>query len=166
MLFKWSPIGDTKHHLDGLTSAKRYSDGSEHRFSTGILCVTVVTFGLSKVEVKSFVVGLYKSWIVPLELRILLLLFLFSVHFSLFLKIVVLGFFGGFFGGFLWAPASAHGLASACIMSTEIGRVKGKYTGLKAYLKIFLSELSSYVSSEDCEQDKLLGYKHNVIYEP
>ena len=60
--------------------------------------ITVVTFGRSKVEVKSFVVGIYKSRIVPLELRILLLL-LFSVHFILFLKIVVLGVLGGFFAG-------------------------------------------------------------------
>ena len=52
-------------------------------------------------------------------------------------------------------------------MSTEIGRVKGKYAGLKACLKLFLCELSCYVSFKDCEQDKLLGYKHNVdvIYE-
>ena len=33
MLFKWSPIGDSKNYLDGFTSI----NGSEHRFSTGTL---------------------------------------------------------------------------------------------------------------------------------
>ena len=103
-------------------------------FNGYLVVFTVVTFGRSnRVEVKSFVVGLCKSRIVPLELRILFLLLLVSVHFILFLKIVVLGLLRYF----LWAPASAHGLASVCIMSTEIGRVKGKYAGLKAYLKLF-----------------------------
>jgi hypothetical protein len=48
--------------------------------------------------------------------------------------------------------------------STDISRAKGRYAGLKTYLKSVLSDLNDYVSSEsDCEQDKLLGLKNNVV---
>ena len=43
--------------------------------------------------------------------------------------------------------------------STDISRAKGRYA-----LKSVLSHLNDYVSSEsDCEQDKLLGLKNNVV---
>ena len=47
-------------------------------------------------------------------------------------------------------------------MSTEISRVRGRYLGLKAYLNSVLNDLSGYISSGSCEQNKLLGFKNNV----
>jgi hypothetical protein len=48
--------------------------------------------------------------------------------------------------------------------STDTIRAKGRYAGLKTYLKSVLSELNDYVSSEsDCKQDKLLGLKSSVV---
>ena len=41
-------------------------------------------------------------------------------------------------------------------------RAKGRYTGLKTYLKLTLGDLNSYISSDDCEQIKILGFKATV----
>ena len=44
----------------------------------------------------------------------------------------------------------------------ELVRVKGRYAGLKAYLKSLLSELNSYISSDECDQVKTLGFRSTV----
>ena len=41
-------------------------------------------------------------------------------------------------------------------------RAKGRYTGLKTYLKLTLGDLNSYISSDHCEQIKILGFKATV----
>ena len=47
-------------------------------------------------------------------------------------------------------------------MATELSKAKGRLAGLSVYLKTLLQELNQYVSSEDCEQAKLLGLKNSV----
>jgi hypothetical protein len=47
-------------------------------------------------------------------------------------------------------------------MAPDLGKAKGRLAGLSAYLKIILQELDQYVSSEDCEQAKLLGLRNTV----
>ena len=47
-------------------------------------------------------------------------------------------------------------------MATEFSKAKGRLADLSVYLKTLLQELNQYVSSEDCEQAKLLGLKNTV----
>ena len=47
-------------------------------------------------------------------------------------------------------------------MATDLSRAKGRLAGLSVYLKTLLQELSQYVSSEDCENAKLLGLRNTV----
>ncbi len=46
-------------------------------------------------------------------------------------------------------------------MAENVARVKGRYAGLKTYLKSLLGELNLYVSSDDC--DKTVGVEEHGI---
>ena len=48
-------------------------------------------------------------------------------------------------------------------MEEKLARAKGRHIGLKSYLNGLLHELNEHVSSEDCEQSKLLGLKNTVL---
>lgn len=47
-------------------------------------------------------------------------------------------------------------------MATDLSKAKSRHAGLLAYSKSLLQELNQ-VSSEDCEQAKLLGLKNTVL---
>ena len=47
-------------------------------------------------------------------------------------------------------------------MATALDKSKGRLAGLTVYSKTLLQELDRYVSSEDCEQAKLLGLRNTV----
>ncbi|CAB4013066.1 PREDICTED: uncharacterized protein LOC100197852 [Paramuricea clavata] len=47
-------------------------------------------------------------------------------------------------------------------MTADLGRVRSRYAGLQTYLKTILSELNEHISSENCEREKLLGFKNSV----
>jgi hypothetical protein len=47
--------------------------------------------------------------------------------------------------------------------NTAQQRARGRHAGLLTYLKSILSEVNEYISADDCEQTKLMGYKNIVV---
>ena len=46
---------------------------------------------------------------------------------------------------------------------TALQRAQGRHAGILAYLKLLLSEVNEFISAEDCEQTKLMGFKNIIV---